>query len=346
MSNRNWHIKEIRADEAWQIMVDPATGDIDYKDVRIAHIDTGYTEHAVFGPWNGEPNNLITDQWTNFIETDERSPRDPLNYKGFPGHGTRIGSVMYGNLPGTMRGVAPDCPVVPYRATNTVVLSRLINRHVSAIGKAIRHAVNDTDCSVISMSLGTPGIPFGSPAKNMGRAVDHAYDCGVITVAASGNNVSDHVTYPGKYFRSICAGGISPNRTIWREHAEPFRGFIDIFAPADEIFRADATQGDGRVGPGEYAETGDGTSYATACTAAAAALWLAHRSEELNTVYEEPWMTIEAFRSMLKSTAAPLAETRPGVETGVLNIVGLLTEALPEARSLEYESRLASKQFA
>ncbi|MDJ0685728.1 MAG: S8/S53 family peptidase [Alphaproteobacteria bacterium] len=339
MSNRNWHIRAINADEAWKIMMDPETGEIDYKDVRIAHIDTGYTEHPVFGPWNGEPNSLITDQWTNFVETDERSPKDPLDYSGFPGHGTRIGSVMYGNLPGEMRGVAPDCPVVPYRATNSVILSRLVNRHVRAIGKAIRHAVDATDCSVVSMSLGTPTFPV----KNLGRAVDYAYENGVITVAASGNNVSDHVTYPGKYYRSICAGGIGPDRKIWREHAENYRPHIDIFAPADDIYRANAKLEYGRV-VSTYRDGGDGTSYATACTAAAAALWLAHRSEEIEEKYDQPWMTIEAFRALLKSTATPLAETRPGVDTGILNIAGLLSAELPEPESLQCEDRLAARQ--
>lgn len=346
MSNRNWHIAAIGADKAWELMVDPATGEIDYKDARIAHIDTGYTEHPVFGPWNGEPNNLITDQWTNFIETEERSPRDPMNYRGHPGHGTRIGSVIYGNLPGEMRGIAPGCPVVPYRATNNVVLSRLINPHVSAIGKAIRHAVDDMDCTVISMSLGTPGFPFGSPPRNMGHAVDHAYDCGVIVVAASGNNASDHVTYPGKYFRAICAGGIGPGRTIWRKHAGDFRGFIDIFAPADAIFRANSRLVDGRVIPGDYREDGDGTSYACACTAAAAALWLAHRHEALQQTYPEPWMRVEAFRAMLKATATPLAKGRRGVDTGILNIAGLLTEDLPAPETLTYEERPAVNQYA
>ena len=343
MSNRNWHIRAIKADRAWAIAADPETGLIDYKDVRIAHIDTGFTEHPVFGPWTGEANNMIVDQWTNFIETDQRSPKDPMNYKGFPGHGTRIGSVMYGNLPGEMRGVAPECPVVPYRATNNVVLSRLINPHVNAIGKAIRHAVDDTDCSVVSMSLGTPGWP----AKNMGRAVDYAYDAGVIVVGASGNNVSDHVTYPGKYFRTICAGGIAPNRKIWRSHSETMRRFIDIFAPADEIFRANSRLEDGRVVPGEYRDDGDGTSYAAACTAAAAALWLAHRQEDLQKAYgaKDPWMVIEAFRAMLKSTASRLAEKRPGVETGILNIEGLLKGKLPKPETLKYEDRLAVRQF-
>jgi len=346
MSNRNWHIEVIGADRAWNMMTDPGTGEINYRDVRIGHIDTGYTEHPVFGPWNGEQNNLITDQWTNFIETDQRSPIDPMNYKGHPAHGTRIGSVMYGNLPGTLRGVAPDCPVVPYRATNNVVISSLINSNTSAIGRAIRHAVDATDCRVVSMSLGTPGFPFGTPARNMGHAVDHAYDCGVIVVAASGNNVSDHVTYPGKYFRSICAGGIDPDRNIWREHDEDFRDFIDIFAPASEIFRANSTHANGRVNPGEYREDGDGTSYATACTAGAAALWLAHRGSDLQQRYLEPWMTVEAFRVLLKQTATPLNQTRPGVETGILNIVGLLEAELPDPGSLTYEHRVAANMTA
>ncbi len=346
MSNRNWHIGAIGADEAWRMLADPGTGEIDYKDVRIAHVDTGYTEHPVFGPWNGEPNSVITDQWTNFIETDRREPADPMDYKGFPGHGTRIGSVMYGNLPGELRGVAPDCPVVPYRATNTVVLSRFINRHTKAIGKAIRHAVDQTGCSVVSMSLGTPGIPFGKPEKNMGRAVDHAYDSGVIVVAASGNNVSDHVTYPGKYFRSICAGGIKPDRTIWREHDDDVRKFIDIFAPADEIFRANSRLSNGRVEPGDYRDDGDGTSYATACTAAAAALWLAHRGDDLDDLYPDPWMRIEAFRKLLMETASPLSEPRPGIRTGILNLPELLKRDLPAPQELEYEERKAVRQFA
>ena len=234
MSNRNWHINEIKADRAWKLMTDPATGEIDYGDIQIAHIDTGYTEHPVFG---GEP------------------------------------------------------------STNTVILSRLVNKHTRAIGKAIKHAVDDTGCSVISMSLGTPGIPFGAPAKNMGLAFDHAYDSGVITVAASGNNATDHVTYPAKYFRTICAAGINPDGTIYREHTESMREFIDIFAPASEIFRANSRLEDGRVVAGCYRE-GDGTSYATACTAAAAALWLAHRGDEILQKYDKLWMTIEAFRTI------------------------------------------------
>lgn len=91
---------------------------------------------------------------------------------------------------------------------------------------------------------------------------------------------------------------------------------------------------------------GDGTSYATACTAAAAALWLAHRGDEILQKYDKLWMTIEAFRTMLSPTASPLAETREGIETGVLNIERLLIDDLPEQDSLTCEARLAVSQFA
>jgi len=340
MSNRGWHIGAINADAAWSLMVDPETGEIDYGDVRIGHVDTGYTPHPVFGAADGTDTNLITDQWTNFIETDRREPLDPLDYRGFPGHGTRIGSVIYGDLPGEMRGVAPRCPVVPYRATNTVVLSRLTSKHLPAIGQSIRHAVDQTNCSVISMSLGTPAFPV----RNMGAAEDHAYDSGVIIVAASGNNASDHVTYPGKYFRTICAGGISPDRRIWREHNEMMRGFIDIFAPAEQIYRANSVLVDGRIQPSEYRGDGDGTSYATACTASAAALWLAYRRHDIDAAYDEPWMIVESFRTLLQETAAPLAETRTGIRTGILDIAALLEANLPEPGMLSYEERTAIRQ--
>lgn len=340
MATKGWHIGAIKADQAWAMLTDPHTGAIEYGDVRIGHIDTGYTPHPVFGALDGSDSNLITDQWTNFIETDRREPLDPLDYRGFPGHGTRIGSVMYGDLPGQMRGVAPRCPVVPYRATNTVVLHSLLNRHLPAVGQSIRHGVDQTNCSVLSMSLGTPGIPL----RNMSAAVDHAYDAGVIIVAASGNNVSDHVTYPGKYFRTICAGGIAPNRRIWRTHNQEMHGFIDIFAPADKIYRANSVLVDGRAQPGEYRDDGDGTSYATACTAGAAALWLVYRREDLAKSYPEPWMVVEAFRTLLRQTATKLTETPPGVKTGILDIAALLQAKLPKASALKYEKRLAVGQ--
>lgn len=339
MSNEGWHIKAIKADKAWEKLTDPATGQIDYGDVRIGHIDTGYTEHPVFGFEPGETTNLIHDHWTNFIERDSQFAKDPMDYDGNKGHGTRIGSVIYGDQEGVMRGVAPRCPAVPYRATNHVVLSKLLNEHVPAIGKAIRHAVDDSDCDVISMSLGTPW----SPAKNMRRAVDYAYENGVIIVAASGNNVSDHTTYPGKFYRTICAGGLTPDLTVWREHAEHNRQYIDVLAPAEEIFRAEPMEEvDLAALEEEYKDNGSGTSYATACTAGAAALWLAHRSRDIDDLYSEPWMTIEAFRALLKRTSTPLRNPPPYMRAGILNIEALLDADLPEEGALKKEDRLST----
>ena len=179
----------------------------------------------------------------------------------------------------------------------------------------------------------------------MGKAVDYAYENGVIIVAASDNNISPHAMYPAKYFRTICAGGIEPDGTIWRTHFEEVRDFIDIFAPADEIFRADSRRIGDRVEPGDYSENGDGTSYAAACTAGAAALWLAHREDDIQKAYDdEPWMTVEAFRTLLKQTASSLTKPRSGIDTGILDIKRLLEAPLPNPGTLEKEGRLAAKQ--
>ena len=73
----------------------------------------------------------------------------------------------------------PGLPVVPYRVTDTMLPVQgtvLIN-----ITKAISHAV-DSDCKVLSMSLGFPIIR----TKAVGSAIDYAYEAGVIVVAAGG----------------------------------------------------------------------------------------------------------------------------------------------------------------
>lgn len=340
---RNWHLREIGA-KAAQDMLPRVTGsdEIDWGPVRIAHIDTGYTRHTTFGFGDAAGTNLLTGLQTNFVDEGETDPLDPLDYDAadnHPGHGTRIGAIMYGRKVGDFEGgVAPGCPVVPYRATNSVLLLDLTNEHRGLIGKAIKHAIDDADCNIISMSLGTPGLP----AKNMGRAVDLAYKAGVIVVAASGNNIGDQLTFPGRYARTICAAGIEPDGGIYGVHEETFRKYIDVFAPADGIYRPEMKLVDGTPVEADLG-FGDGTSYATACVAGAAALWLAYRDEEIDDLYDKPWQTIEAFRSMLRTTGRPLATSRRGIRARLLDIPRLLEDPLPEPDTLKFVTWKAVK---
>ncbi|MDG2481197.1 MAG: S8/S53 family peptidase [Alphaproteobacteria bacterium] len=234
-------------------------GEIDWGEIEIAQIDTGYTEHAVFGPWsNGTSPTLFVDDGVNFIEPGTR-PFDSLDYKGIPGHGTRILSVLCGDLPGSMVGVAPGVPTIPYRSIRHVVIdSKSARKRIAA---AIRHATDVNRAEIISMSLGFPQMSlFGQ--RHLGEAVDHAYEQGIIVVAAGGQ-IIDRVTYPGKFSRSIGVGGIRPDRNVWFRYDKSMaKRSIDIWGPADDMYRANSVLQNGGVVEAPYGR-GDGTSYAT-----------------------------------------------------------------------------------
>ncbi len=361
-----WPTSLIQSAPAWAPLLSNTAGDdFDYGEVRIGHIDTGYVEHAVFGSWSDEGTNehILVDRGKNFVDDGrDARPTDPVDGGFSPGHGTRIGSVMYGFAPGHMIGVAPRVPVVPYRAIESVALTSA--DHLAAVAKAINHAVSDSYCSVINLSLGarptfTPIVPFGRALKRLGRACDRAYDEGVIVVAALGNNLHDRATYPAKYRRTICAGGLEPVfqdgsfqcPSVWKPQPEPLTDddmqYIDVWAPADKIFRATASLRDGRVqNQYEPLADGDGTSYAAAAVSGAAAIWLARRRADIETLYPEPWMLTEAFRKLLQ--AAPESPSTGGQEghpARILDVKALVDAELPRPSTLSRQETECSSMW-
>ena len=87
-------------------------------------------------------------------------------------------------------------------------------------------------------------------------------------MAAAGNCVKELV-WPARYEDCIAVGGSNFHDKPWRGSC---RGIdVDISAPAENVFRAKT----GGFIPNEVSQ-GEGTSYAVALTAGAAACWLAH----------------------------------------------------------------------
>ena len=326
---------------------------IDWRGVRVAHIDTGMRAHPVFGDIAGGLSWVKLSQGVNYVETD-KSPLEPphsrsgqlpndamdwisdLTAEGIDGHGTRTLSVLCGDgayVRGTQKsrvGMLPGLPVVPYRVTDTVLLAQ--RTVLTNIGKAIRHAV-DNDCKIISMSLGFPIMR----STALGEAVDYAYDAGVIVLAAGGQFI-DKVTYPGKFSRTIGVGGHTPQRKIWHlaHYSKTMQRFIDVWAPSTEIVRANPKwKSDGRLFDDE---DGEGTSYGTVHVVAAAALWLRHHGEnKLQAHYPKGWQRVEAFRHALRAGSVPLVEKKsrqPANGTGRLNIDGTQKKKLPARASL------------
>lgn len=341
-ARKEWNLDMVRAREALAMLKQRTSHEeIDWADLLVAHIDTGYTRHPVFRfRKSGTSPFLLGELGKNFKEYNA-DPEDPLDYSGHPGHGTRTCSVLCGNLPGRFVGVAPSVPTVPYRVTNTVLLSEKPRR--ARVAQAIRHAHDENSCDVVSISLGWPVLSWWG-GRPLGEAVDYAYDHGIIVIAAGGQFV-DVVVYPAKFRRAIGVGGVKADRSIYFEYANDMKDFIDVWAPAGPIFRADAALKDD--GTEDYCyDYGDGTSYAAAHVSAAAAMWLTYRAIDIENQYTEPWHRVEALRTLLKKTCQrTLAEQHTAEGTGILDIKALLDADLPNAGSLVYEGRLAKKQF-
>ncbi|PWC54298.1 S8/S53 family peptidase [Azospirillum sp. TSO22-1] len=334
-ASQQWYLDTIRARAAWTLL-GPSPDALAWKGVKVGHIDTGITQHPVFGDVATGQSWIRWDRGINYREPGSL-PIDPLGYKGFPGHGTRTSSVLSGRSKADQfYGVAPGVTVIPYRITNTVVIDFAGNP--TRIAQAMRHAVSDAGCHVVSVSLGDPCVP----AEGFGAAVDDAYEAGVILVAAAGN-VTSEVTYPGKFSRAITAGGSTRADTPWQGGSRGRK--VDLSAPADEIFRADAVKS-GTQPAYSYGGGGDGTSYATAMIAGAAALWRAFHADALDSLYREGWQTVEAFRSCARQSARRLPDW-PTTEygAGILNVEALLRQPLPPASSLVYEKRLAAEEI-
>ena len=110
---------------------------------------------------------------------------------------------------------------------------------------------------------------------------------------------------------------------------------VDFSASAADLRRASVK----RTAKFSSGFGGDGTSYATAITTGAAALWLTHRATEISRAYPQPWQRVEAFRSLACRTARVPAVWQPGsFGTGVLNVAALLDAALPAANDLRQAS--------
>ena len=332
----NWHLDEVNVRAAWQQhWGSPDT--ITWGDVKVGQIDTGYTPHTVLG-FGGQPWLDVAGSRTFYAPgADDGDPGpgqgvDPLADL-WDGHGTRVASVICGfdaNSPiGPYLGIAPKVPLVSVRIANTV----LVTHAQREMAQALRYLTNDAKVSVINLSMGF--LPR-TQMKVLGKAIDEAYMAGVIFVCAAGQPLR-HVISPAHGRRTIAVAGSTTNSdkvsVPWGKSA--YGPAVDWTAPSDHIYRAEMK----RPATSAYAGDGDGTSYATAITSGAAALWLARHGGALTTAYPLAWQRVEAFKAVAKATARLMPNQQPGsFGAGILDVVAMLNAALPPAASLRQES--------
>ncbi|MBX3427566.1 MAG: S8 family serine peptidase [Pirellulales bacterium] len=303
----DWALAFCRVAAAWDAPRPPG-GKSRGQGIIVGHPDTGYTDHPEL-----DAARVLVSRGRDFEEGD-LDPRDTLS--GFsPGHGTGTGSVIMSSVgPGrAVTGVAPLAELVPLRITTSVVLFSF-----AKLAEAIRFAA-DEGHHVLSISLGGPLY-----SRFLHRSVQYAIERGVIIVAAAGN-VWPFVVYPAKLDEVIAVAACNCSKQVWADSASGAQ--VDITAPGESVWRAQASTTGFTVAPGS------GTSFATAITAGAAALWLAHHGRAALINRFGMGGLAAAFKEVLVSKGfdAPNGWDASNYGPGLLNVDKLLRAALPSS---------------
>ncbi len=280
---RLWHIKKVRADEAW-VMTSGAN-------ITIAVIDSGV--HHLHEDLQGR-----VFQGPNYVAITPQDLFEPLDDIG---HGTHVAGIAAA-WPNNYNGVAGLG-----WGSSVLALKVSVGDWVSGEGlfQAIAYATA-VGARVINVSLAGPIV-----CTVARRATDHAALHGSLIVASAGNENTDIPQYPAAYPRvlAVTMTDQMDNRPVSPQGDEGgnFGDWVNIAAPGLYIWStyvqlppgvtADNEPGDPDDPNDDYART-TGTSLATPMVAGAAALvWSAH-----------PSWTPQQVRQRLIDTAVPLRE--------------------------------------
>lgn len=307
--DKRWALKHTKLDLAHQ----HSRG----KDILVGQPDTGITEHAELGV-----NMFDMTRATNVVEGSQH-PRDPLAPgMANPGHGTSTSSVLASRGEGYITGAAPEAMVVPIRCIDDV---KVFN--TAPVTAAIAHAVR-SGCHVISLSLG------GLAGRALHAALKDAVAHDAIVVAASGNCVG-MVVWPARYPEAIAAGGVGPDGKAWKGSSRGSR--ITVSAPAEFVWRAERTKADADPA---LVSASQGTSYATALIAGAAAVWLSrHGRDAVIAEARRRSVTVaRLFTTALKQTANAPDGWDADLGAGMLDADKLASLPLRSIQEVEAEA--------
>ena len=180
--------------------------------IKIAVLDTGVDhkhpeiQHAM----------LPGKDFVDIIDGADKFIGDYLGYDSEPdddvGHGTHVCGILAAKGMNMMKGVVPSCKIIPIRVLgalrrgDAVVGAGLIDN----INTGIKWAV-DQGVDVINMSLGIKHEGGGLPHEEV---IKYALSKGVSIVAASGNDGTKDLYYPGALPGVIAVGAVDNNDLI------------------------------------------------------------------------------------------------------------------------------------
>ncbi|MFZ3231706.1 MAG: S8 family serine peptidase [Pseudobdellovibrio sp.] len=183
-----WGITAVKAGEAW---ADSQAG----ANARVLVLDTGIDA----GHQDLQAN---FEKGMNFSE-DENGNVNPADFNDVEGHGSHCSGTIAAsyNAATGFTGVAPKAKLLMGRVCSAEGCSNI------AVAEGINWGVSEK-VDVISMSLGGP---VGTPGER--NAIALAEKAGVMIVAASGNDGTAKVSFPGAYPTVVAVGALDSSLT-------------------------------------------------------------------------------------------------------------------------------------
>ena len=202
------------------------------------------------------------------------------------------------HMAGTIAAIAPECQLMNVKVADDAGICQS-----SVVAEGIIWAV-EHGAMVINVSLCMKASP------ELEEAVNYAWSCGVVVVAAAGNKGKTTPVYPACYANcfAVAATGEDDSLALLSNHGD----WIDMAAPGDNIY---SELPDNRYG---Y-KTGTSSAAAHVSGVAALAFSVAGDSNGNGLVNDELCQAIE-------DSCSPIAVDGAGM--GLVNAFGAITELL------------------
>lgn len=331
--------------------------------ITIAHIDTGIIPFSQLAHDRTGQSGLVMPRddrgrivGLNFVEPHE-APLDNNPAAVNFGHGTETASILVGHFSTSknsrhqFQGIVPWARLIPIKVTDSVVMMGRVptggTADIRNLAAGISKAV-ELNASVLNVSLG--GI-FDHNGL-VSNAIASALERGAIVVAAAGQTLPiNFLPLPANLLGVVSVTASNSNSEPWSDAfshrmiswAAPgvtvchlgVRRIADSSAPSDRAVPLARVQLKTRAGEIREFEgiikRSSGTSYSTAFTTGAAALWLQYHGHGMLKALYGPKNISRLFIALSQRSAM---ETPPHWDTqrhgsGIINIGKLLAAALP-----------------
>lgn len=157
--------------------------------------------------------------------TAEINLTDSPSVNDINGHGTHISGIIAANIGNGIgvAGLSPSCKILNVKVADDYGFC-----NAQTVANGIIWAVNN-GANVINISL-----EIRNPSMDLERAVNYAWNHGVLVVAAAGNQGNALATYPAYYDNCIAVSAVKPDGSL--APLSIYGDWVDVVAPGYNIY--------------------------------------------------------------------------------------------------------------